>query len=94
MHATNRRCHFYEESGAFTPTGKGSILVAMHDCWFHQQKLIQHFPYPVSVDHTVQITVEKPTLIIEFTREEPDVAEFARTWLQQVEDGLIEIIDR
>ena len=94
MHATNRRCHFYKESGAFTPTGKGSILVPMHDCWFHKQKLKQHFPYPVSVDHTVQITVDKPTLIIEFTREEPDVAEFARTWLQQVEDGLIEIIDR
>ena len=94
LHATNRRVHFYEESGAFTPTGKGSILVPMHDCWFHKQKLKQHFPYPISVDHTVQITVDKPTLIIEFTREEPDVAEFARTWLQQVEDGLIEIIDR
>ena len=66
----------------------------MHDCWFHKQKIKQHFPYPVSVDHTVQITVDKPTLIIEFTREEPDVAEFTRTWLQQVEEGLIEIIDR
>ena len=94
LHATNRRVHFYEESGAFTPTGKDSIIVPMLDCWFHKQKLLQHFPYPVSVDHPVQITVDKPTLIIEFTREEPDVAEFARTWLQQVEDGLIEIIDR
>ena len=94
LHATNRRVHFYEESGAFTPHGKDSIIVPMHDCWFHKQKLMQHFPYPVSVNHTVQISVDKPTLIIEFTREEPDVAEFARTWLQQVEDGLIEIIDR
>ena len=94
LHATNRKVHFYEESGAFTPHGKDSIIVPMHDCWFHKQKLMQHFPYPVSVNHTVQISVDKPTLIIEFTREEPDVAEFARTWLQQVEDGLIEIIDR
>ena len=94
LHATNRKVHFYEESGAFTPHGKDSIIVPMHDCWFHKQKLMQHFPYPVSVNHTVQISVDKPTLIIEFTREEPDVAEFARTWLQQVEEGLIEIIDR
>ena len=63
---------------ALTPHAKDSIIVPMHDCWFHKQKLMQHFPYPVSVDHTVQISVDKPTLIIEFTREEPDVAEFAK----------------
>ena len=94
LHATNRRVYFYEKSGAFTPTGNGSILVPMHDCWYNQQKLAQHFPFSITDSTMVQITVDKPTIVIEFTREEPDVAEFGRTWLQQIEDGLIEIVDR
>ena len=31
LHATNRRVHYYEESGAFTPTGKDSIIVGDDD---------------------------------------------------------------
>ena len=54
----------------------------------------QHYPFLVSEADTIQITVDKPTLVLEFIKEEPDVAEFARTWLQQIEDGLIEIVDR
>tara|TARA_Y100001963_G_scaffold160011_1_gene267036 strand:+ start:67 stop:453 length:387 start_codon:yes stop_codon:yes gene_type:complete len=94
LHATNRRVYFYEKNGAFTPAGNGSILVPMHDCWYNQQKLAQHFPFSITDSTMVQITVDKPTIVIEFTREEPDVAEFGRTWLQQIEDGLIEIVDR
>ena len=72
----------------------GSIIVPMHDVWYHKTPLKQHFPFLISEPDTVQITTEGPTVIIEFTDEEPDVAEFCRTWLQQIEDGIIEIVDR
>ena len=52
------------------------------------------YPFLISESDTVQITTEEPTVIIEFTDEEPDVAEFSKTWLQQIEDGIIEIVDR
>jgi hypothetical protein len=42
----------------------------------------------------VQITVDKPTVIVEFYQEEPDVGQFTQSWLNQIEDGLIEIVPR
>ena len=66
----------------------------MHDCWYHQQKLAQHFPFPISEIDTVQITIDKPTVIVEFYQEEPDVGQFTTDWLNQIEDGLIEIVTR
>ena len=92
--ATNRRVHILEKSDEFTPMKVGSIIVPMHDVWYHKTPLKQHYPFLVSEPDTVQITTEEPTVIIEFTDEEPDVAEFCRTWLQQIEDGIIEIVDR
>ena len=92
--ATGRKVHFLQESDSFTPQGVGSIIVPMHDCWYHQQKLIQHFPFPVSEVDTVQITVDKPTVIVEFYQGEPDVESFTTTWMEQIEEGLIEIVNR
>ena len=92
--STGRRVVFLKENDSFTPHGKGSIIVPMHDCWYHRQKLIQHFPFPISEPDTVQITVDKPTVIVEFYQEQPDVAQFTTDWLNQIEDGLIEIVNR
>jgi hypothetical protein len=92
--ATNRRVHLLDASDEFTPMKVGSIIVPMHDVWYHKTKLKQHYPFLISEADTVQITIDEPTVIIEFTDEEPDVAEFSRTWLQQIEDGIIEIVDR
>ena len=36
----------------------------------------------------------KPTVIVEFTMSEPDVGQFTTDWLNQIEDGLIEIVTR
>ena len=94
LHSTNRKVHFLKESDSFTPAGIGSIIVPMHDCWYHKTKLLQHYPFPISEVDTVQITVDKPTVIIEFIEGEPDVAEFTQSWLNQIEEGLIEIVDR
>ena len=85
---------FLKENGSFTPHGKGSIIVAMHDCWYHQTKLVQHYPFPISESDTVQITVDKPTVIVEFYEGEPDVRSFTTAWLEQIEEGLIEIVNR
>ena len=53
---------------------------------------IIHFLF--SETNTVQITVNEPTLILEFLiNQEPDVAHFTQSWLNQIEEGLIEIID-
>ena len=92
--ATGRRVIFLKENDSFTPHGKGSIIVPMHDCWYHQTKLAQHFPFPISEPDTVQITVSKPTVIVEFYDGEPDVESFTTTWLEQIEEGLIEIVNR
>ena len=89
-----RKIYFLQETDSFTPHGKGSIIVPMHDCWYHKQKLLQHFPFPISEPDTVQITVDKPTVIVEFYQEQPDVAQFTTDWLNQIEDGLIEIVNR
>ena len=66
----------------------------MHDIWYHKTKLYQHYPFPISEEGTVQITVDKPTVIVEFIQREPDVAHFTQSWLNQIEEGLIEIVDR
>ena len=92
--STGRRVVFLKENGSFTPHGKGSIIVAMHDCWYHQTKLVQHYPFPISESDTVQITVDKPTVIVEFYEGEPDVRSFTTAWLEQIEEGLIEIVNR
>tara|TARA_B100000513_G_C11901368_1_gene185486 strand:+ start:2288 stop:3007 length:720 start_codon:yes stop_codon:yes gene_type:complete len=89
-----RKIYFLQETDSFTPHSKGSIIVPMHDCWYHKQKLLQHFPFPISEPDTVQITVDKPTVIVEFYQEQPDVAQFTTDWLNQIEDGLIEIVNR
>ena len=79
---------------SFTPQGIGSILVPMHDCWYHKSLLRQHYPFPISDTTTIQITVDQPTVIVEFTMGEPDVGQFTTDWLNQIEDGLIEIVTR
>ena len=48
----------------------------------------------VSEPDEVQINVDKPTTILEFTKEEPDVESFTTSWMNQIEDGLIEIVTR
>ena len=92
--ATGRRVVFLKENDSFTPHGKGSIIVPMHDIWYHQTKLVQHFPFPISEPDTVQITIEKPTVIVEFYEGEPDVGSFTTSWMNQIEEGLIEIVKR
>ena len=94
MNATNRKVHFFEENESFTPVGIGSILVAMHDCFYHNVQVKQHFPFYVDSTETVQISVTKPTVILEITQDYPDVAEFTQQWLNQIEKGLIEIVNR
>ena len=92
--ATGRKVHFIKDNDSFTPLGCGSIIVAMHDCWYHKTLLRQHYPFPISDTTTIQITVDKPTVIVEFTMGEPDVGQFTTDWLNQIEDGLIEIVTR
>ena len=92
--ATGRKIHFIKETDSFTPHGVGSILVPMHDCWYHKTLLRQHYPFPISDTTTIQLTVDKPTVIVEFYQGEPDVGQFTTDWLNQIEDGLIEIVTR
>jgi hypothetical protein len=92
--ATGRKVHFLTENDSFTPQGSGSIIVSMHDCWYHRSFVKQHYPFPISDTNTIQITVDKPTVIVEFTMGEPDVRQFTTDWLNQIEDGLIEIVTR
>ena len=92
--STGRKIHFIKENDSFTPQSVGSILVPMHDCWYHKTLLRQHYPFPISDATTIQITVDKPTVIVEFYQEQPDVAQFTTDWLNQIEDGLIEIVNR
>ena len=92
--ATGRKIHFIKETDSFTPHGVGSILVPMHDCWYHKSYVKQHYPFPISDTTTIQLTVDKPTVIVEFYQGEPDVGQFTTDWLNQIEDGLIEIVTR
>ena len=92
--ATNRLTHIISEPTAFTPHDIGSILVPMHDIWYHKTRLSQHLPFVVSDLEEVQINVKQPTVIVEFTKQEPDVESFSTSWLQQIEEGLIEIVTR
>ena len=94
LSTTGRKVHFYKENDVFTPQAVGNTLVSMHDVWYHNTKLIQHFPFVVSEPDSVQITINKPTVIVEFTKEEPDVKEFTTSWMNQIEEGLIEIVSR
>lgn len=92
--ATNRKIIHVNGNCKFTPTSVGSILVPMFDGWYHRTKMPQHFPFLVTEPEEVTITLDSPGIIIEFTKEEPDVVKFTREWLDQVEKGLIEIVDR
>ena len=92
--STGRKIHFIKENDSFTPQSIGSIIVPMHDCWYHKTLLRQHYPFPISDPTTIQITVDQPTVIVEFTMGEPDVRQFTTDWLNQIEDGLIEIVNR
>ena len=95
LSATNRKVHMYENSNSFTPASIGSIIVPMNDIYYHKKKVYQHYPFPISELDTVQISVDKPTLVLEFiTDQQPDVAQFTQSWLNQIEEGLIEIVDR
>ena len=95
MSACNRKVHFIEEHDSFTPSESGSIIVAMKDIYYCKQKVYAHYPFPISEPDTVQITTNEPTLILEFLiNEEPDVGQFVQSWLNQIEEGLIEIVDR
>ena len=95
MTACNRKVHLIEEHDSFTPNPSGSIIVAMKDIYYYKKKVYAHYPFPVWEPVTVQITVDEPTLILEFLiNEEPDVGHFTQSWLNQIEEGLIEIVDR
>ena len=94
LSTTNRKVHFYKENDIFTPQAVGNTLVPMHDIWYHNTKLVQHLPFVVSEPDSVQITVDRPTVIVEFTKEEPNVEEFTTSWMNQIEEGLIEIVSR
>ena len=94
MTACGRRVHVIEEHEAFTPSPNGSIIVAMNDIYYHKTKVFAHYAFPISEPDTVQITVSKPTVIVEFYDGEPDVESFTTTWLEQIEEGLIDIVNR
>jgi len=95
LSACNRKVHYIEEHDSFTPSESGSIIVAMNDIYYHKTKVFAHYAFPISEPDTVQITVNEPTLIVEFrVKEEPDVGQFVQSWLNQIEEGLIEIVDR
>ena len=42
----------------------GSIIVPMHDVWYHKTKLKQHYPFLVSEADTVQLLQINPTVIV------------------------------
>ena len=92
--ALHRTMHVIDGSMSYTPSKVGTILVPLKDAWYHNTKMRMHFPFVVSELDTVKITSEEPNVLIEFTEAEPNVAEFLRSWLDQVERGLIEIVDR
>ena len=94
LSTVNRVAHVIKEPTSFTPHGVGSILVPMFDVWYHKTRLAQHLPFLVSEPDEVQINVTKPTVIVEFTKEEPDVKSFTTSWMNQIEEGLIEIVNR
>lgn len=92
--ALHRTMHVIDGSMSYTPSKVGTILVPLKDAWYHNTKMRMHFPFVVSELDAVKITSEEPNVLIEFTEAEPNVAEFLRSWLDQVERGLIEIVDR
>ena len=94
LSTVNRIAHVIKEPSAFTPRSVGSILVPMFDVWYHKTRLAQHLPFLVSEPDEVQINVTKPTVIVEFTKEEPDVKSFTTSWMNQIEEGFIEIVNR
>ena len=92
--STGRKIHFLQENDSFTPHGKGSIIVPMHDLYYHNTKVVQHLPFIVSDPDKVLLTIDKPTVIVEFIKGDPDVSAFTTSWLRQIEEGFIEIVNR
>ena len=92
--ATGRKIHFIKETDSFTPHGIGSIIVPMHDLYYHNTKVVQHLPFIVSDPDKVLLTIDKPTVIVEFIKGDPDVSAFTTSWLKQIEEGFIEIVNR
>ena len=60
----------------------------------HKTKLFQHLPFVVSEPDEVQLNIDKPTVIVEFISGDPDVSAFTTSWLNQIEEGFIEIVNR
>ena len=92
--ALHRKIHVIDGSLSFTPSKVGTVLVPLKDAWYHNSKMYQHFPFIVTEPDTINITSDEPNVIVEFTDAEPNVSEFLTSWLDQVERGLIEIVDR
>ena len=92
--ALHRNILVVNGSLTYTPSKVGTILVPLKDAWYHNTKMYQHFPFTVSELDTIKITSDEPNVLIEFTDAEPNVSEFLNSWLDQVERGLIEIVDR
>jgi len=40
------------------------------------------------------LNIDKPTVLVEFVKGDPDVSAFTTAWLNQIEEGLIEIVNR
>ena len=66
----------------------------MHDLYYHNTKVVQHLPFIVSDPDKVLLTIDKPTVIVEFIKGDPDVSAFTTSWLRQIEEGFIEIVNR
>lgn len=90
----NRKFHRVENEINFTPTSVGSILIPLFDGFYHKTKLRQHFPFLVSEPDTIILSLDQPGVVMEITTEEVDQVKMLDDWLSQVEEGLIEIVDR
>ena len=55
---------------------------------------IRDRPFIVSDPDKVLLTIDKPTVIVEFIKGDPDVSAFTTSWLNQIEEGFIEIVNR
>lgn len=89
----SRKVHTFTENGTFTPAHVDSIIVPSEDCFYHKTKMMKHYPFRVTLEDTVQITVDKPTWFIEFTNEPVDVDYYSYDFLKQIDAGLVEILD-
>ena len=96
MSATNRKVHVIENSDKLLhQPGIGSIIVPMNDIYYHKKKGVRTLSISDIRTRYCTDNNNKPTLVLEFiTDQQPDVAQFTQSWLNQIEEGLIEIVDR